>query len=234
MTAPFKLSKAGETLRLYDPSGVEIDSVSYPQLQDNEAYGRQTDGCGAFVRLEAPSPGRPNAALLPSGESPRTRCLPRNSEQEDTAGWRRLAQQSASPAQHAPPPSPPVPCASGADDCGCLYGVSGWSTSAGACVSGSSTSTVEAASCRGIATGSSDEPHATSTLPPGCMADVNLDGRVGVPDLLLVLSAFGTCTCGDECPADAYARFDLDGACSLSLSLSLSLCVCVCVYMSVR
>ena len=225
VAAPFKLSKAGQTLRLYDASGTEIDRVSYPSLQDNIAYGRESDGCGAFVLLEAPSPGRPNTALLPSGESPRTRCLMGNNEQEDTAAWRRTAEQSTNPAQVSPL-SPPVPCASGADDCGCVHGVSGWSTSLGACADGSSTSRSEAANCRNVrVTGDSTSAHATdrtSTDAPQtsgatfreCDADVSSDGMVNVQDLLLVLSAFGMDACGGD---STNARFDFDGSCRVDV-----------------
>lgn len=225
MAAPFKLRKGGQTLRLYDDSGTEIDSVTYPSLQDDVAYGRESDGCGAFVLLEAPSPGRPNTALLPSGESPRTRCLMGNSEQEDTAAWRRTAEQRANPAQVLSL-SPLVPCASGADDCGCIHGVSGWSTSLEACANGSSTSRSEAANCRSVrVTGDSSSTHATdttSTVAPqtsgeafrACDADVSLDGTVNVADLLLVLSAFGMDVCGGD---SANVRYDFDSSCRVDV-----------------
>ena len=54
--APFKLAKHGETIRLYDGTGTEVETVTYPALEDNQAYGRSGDGCGAWAVLDGASP----------------------------------------------------------------------------------------------------------------------------------------------------------------------------------
>ncbi len=58
---PFKLSNDGEFIGLFNPAGVEIDSVDYlPQSQDM-ATGRFPDGEGAYRRLSRPTPRAANA-----------------------------------------------------------------------------------------------------------------------------------------------------------------------------
>jgi uncharacterized membrane protein YgcG len=116
--------------------------------QDDQAFGRLNDGCDTPQLLPAPSPGRSNAALLPSGESPRVPCLQHGGAVADQAARLARAQTSAE-ILTAPPPAPPVPCAdtSVPDACGCAPG-SGWSGgSAGGCADGGSTNPPEAASC---------------------------------------------------------------------------------------
>ena len=56
--AKFKLSSLGETVYLYDASGIAIDSVSVPTLNADEAYARGDDG--VFVKTDAYSPGYAN------------------------------------------------------------------------------------------------------------------------------------------------------------------------------
>ncbi|MSU62135.1 MAG: hypothetical protein EXS31_07030 [Pedosphaera sp.] len=59
---PFKLSNDGEFIGLFNPAGVEIDSVDYlPQSQDMTS-GRFPDGEGSYRRLSRPTPRAANAA----------------------------------------------------------------------------------------------------------------------------------------------------------------------------
>ena len=45
----FKLSASGEEITLKAPKGSIIDSVTFPALNDNESYGRSTDGSAKWV-----------------------------------------------------------------------------------------------------------------------------------------------------------------------------------------
>ena len=174
--APFKLAKHGGTIRLYDGTGTEVETVPYPVLEDNQAYGRAGDGCGAWAVLEAASPGRANAALLPSGETSRVACLRGNGVIAiDTAARRSAPELSQSPAQVVGPPPPPVPC-SALDDCGCTAADSGWSGSTSSCTDGGHTSVSEAAACRannGGAPAGGAAGGIVHTVPAGCVADVS-------------------------------------------------------------
>ena len=57
--AKFKLSSLGETLYLFDASGISIDSVAVPTLNGNESYCRAD---GGWEKTDAYSPGYPNGA----------------------------------------------------------------------------------------------------------------------------------------------------------------------------
>jgi hypothetical protein len=58
---PFGLKDEGERVRLIDlAKGVAIDSVTFPALGINEAYGRYPEGEGAFARCRYATPGKPN------------------------------------------------------------------------------------------------------------------------------------------------------------------------------
>ncbi len=56
----FKISSAGETLTLTDPSGAIVDSYSPIVIPQNYTYGRQTDGAQVLVIFPEPTPGQSN------------------------------------------------------------------------------------------------------------------------------------------------------------------------------
>ena len=58
--ATFKLSASGEELIFADPSGDTIETLTFPELTEDYAYGRIPDGWGEFMELEAPTPGAEN------------------------------------------------------------------------------------------------------------------------------------------------------------------------------
>jgi len=60
----FSLDALGETLTLSDADGALADSITWPSLTTDQGYGIGSDGVVGF--LQSTSPGRPNAALLPS------------------------------------------------------------------------------------------------------------------------------------------------------------------------
>jgi len=56
----FKLSKAGETLVLYQPSGEQADSIEFPAQETDRSWGRLPDGGGDWQQLSDPSPAQAN------------------------------------------------------------------------------------------------------------------------------------------------------------------------------
>ena len=57
----FKLEKNGETAAIFGADGsVEIDSVDFPGLYENVAYGRYPDGSDRQQMLVCPTPGKSN------------------------------------------------------------------------------------------------------------------------------------------------------------------------------
>ena len=52
--ANFKLARTGETVSLFSANGTEVDAVTFPELTDDQAYARQTDGGTPFV-IKAPT-----------------------------------------------------------------------------------------------------------------------------------------------------------------------------------
>jgi hypothetical protein len=58
--ADFKLARVGETLVLYEPDGVAVDSVTFPEQQTDVSWARQPDGSGEWQALTSPSPGSSN------------------------------------------------------------------------------------------------------------------------------------------------------------------------------
>ncbi|MBK9649465.1 MAG: lamin tail domain-containing protein [Deltaproteobacteria bacterium] len=58
--ADFKLSGDGETLSLVNPDDELIDAVSFPALNDDQAYARLPDGEGAWDLSDTPTPGAEN------------------------------------------------------------------------------------------------------------------------------------------------------------------------------
>jgi hypothetical protein len=61
--APFKLSSAGERLRLVDADGVEVDAVDVPALEVNQTLARFPNGEGAPSLCRYATPGRPNPTV---------------------------------------------------------------------------------------------------------------------------------------------------------------------------
>lgn len=60
----FKLAASGETVRLARPDGSLADSITYPLLADDQAYG--SDESGGIGYLISPTPNAPNTGLAPS------------------------------------------------------------------------------------------------------------------------------------------------------------------------
>jgi spore coat protein H len=58
--APFRLSSGGEILALYDADGVEVDFVSFGQLDPDVSWGRSPDGSPLFVGIPSGTPGTSN------------------------------------------------------------------------------------------------------------------------------------------------------------------------------
>jgi Lamin Tail Domain len=58
--ADFKLSGDGETLSLVNPDEEATDEVSFPALDDDQAYARLPDGDGAWDLSDTPTPGAEN------------------------------------------------------------------------------------------------------------------------------------------------------------------------------
>jgi hypothetical protein len=57
----FKLSKAGETIALFSPDQVNIDTITFGAQNDDISQGRQPDGSAApFVFFSRPTPGTSN------------------------------------------------------------------------------------------------------------------------------------------------------------------------------
>lgn len=59
----FRLSAAGETVRLTRPDGRTTDEVGVPALLKDVAYGRQPDGGSALFYLATPTPGALNHSV---------------------------------------------------------------------------------------------------------------------------------------------------------------------------
>jgi hypothetical protein len=58
--AAFKLSRNGERITLLDADGARADSVRYPELSVDQAWGRSPDGTGSWGYREEPTPGANN------------------------------------------------------------------------------------------------------------------------------------------------------------------------------
>ena len=58
--ANFALGRSGETIVLTDPSGKIVDSVRFPEQDDDRTYGRYPDGTGKFHYMALPTPEAPN------------------------------------------------------------------------------------------------------------------------------------------------------------------------------
>lgn len=57
---PFKLSAAGEELKIFNANGAVIDSINIPALETNQAYGRYPSITGNFSRCRYATPNRAN------------------------------------------------------------------------------------------------------------------------------------------------------------------------------
>ena len=60
--APFKLSASGDTVSLYDKSGLLISRLEVPALEADTAWARSDDG--AFAAASPATPGLPNASVI--------------------------------------------------------------------------------------------------------------------------------------------------------------------------
>ena len=60
--APFKLSASGDTVSLYNASGLLADSLETPALDTDVSFARGEDG--AFARCLTPTPGAPNDQIV--------------------------------------------------------------------------------------------------------------------------------------------------------------------------
>ncbi|MFQ5638143.1 MAG: DNRLRE domain-containing protein [bacterium] len=56
----FKLSKGGESLSLFDPSGGVVDQLTFGVQSDDVSLARSPDGSGGFVATTTPTPGAAN------------------------------------------------------------------------------------------------------------------------------------------------------------------------------
>ncbi|MBM74345.1 MAG: hypothetical protein CMK59_02995 [Proteobacteria bacterium] len=56
--ATFKLSKEGEAVYLLDPSGVVVEEVVYPELEEDQSYALQVDG--SWLVTDQITPGASN------------------------------------------------------------------------------------------------------------------------------------------------------------------------------
>lgn len=60
LSAPFRLSSAGETLTLVDPRGTVVDEVVFPALEDDTVYARIPDATGDWQVTVAVTMGSVN------------------------------------------------------------------------------------------------------------------------------------------------------------------------------
>ena len=60
----FKLSKAGETLAIFDSYGVLIDSVIFPNLDADVSWGRKNDGELPWVKFSKATPSKSNHKVV--------------------------------------------------------------------------------------------------------------------------------------------------------------------------
>ena len=69
--ANFKLGKTGETIYLFDTSGNIVDQISYPELANDNSYGRIPDGSSTMCFMDEPTPmSSNNSSICYSGYSP--------------------------------------------------------------------------------------------------------------------------------------------------------------------
>ena len=62
--AKFKLGKTGETVYLFDPSGTLIDQLTYPELSNDNSYGRIPDGSPTICYMDEPTPMASNSSSI--------------------------------------------------------------------------------------------------------------------------------------------------------------------------
>jgi hypothetical protein len=58
--ASFSLSKSGESIGLYSPSLIAIDSITYAAQTTDKTYGRLPNGTGTWQQLNTPTPNAAN------------------------------------------------------------------------------------------------------------------------------------------------------------------------------
>ena len=62
--AEFKLGKAGETIYLFDPAGNIVDQLSYPEIRNDNSYGRIPDGSSTLCFMDEPTPMEENNSSI--------------------------------------------------------------------------------------------------------------------------------------------------------------------------
>ena len=62
--AEFKLGKTGETIYLFDPAGNIVDQITYPELQNDNSYGRIPDGSSVLCFMDDPTPAEENNSSI--------------------------------------------------------------------------------------------------------------------------------------------------------------------------
>jgi hypothetical protein len=58
--ASFSLSKSGESIGLYSPSLIALDSINYSAQTSDKSYGRLPNGSGSWQELTTPTPNAAN------------------------------------------------------------------------------------------------------------------------------------------------------------------------------
>ena len=74
---PFRISSAGENLKLLDATGAEVDAVTTPRLERDEAYARAADGTWQVTSVA--TPGAENEILAPGSAEALARDVPMQS-----------------------------------------------------------------------------------------------------------------------------------------------------------
>ena len=67
----FRLDADGEFIGLYSPDGTPVDTLHFPSLEDNQAFGRVPNSSGAFVFLNKPTPGTANSSSPSNTQAPK-------------------------------------------------------------------------------------------------------------------------------------------------------------------
>ena len=60
MHTNFSLSRSGETIALFSPTGILIDSIQFGEQYPDISMGRFPDGYGSWLYFDKPTPGAPN------------------------------------------------------------------------------------------------------------------------------------------------------------------------------
>ncbi len=101
MSTDFKLSADGETVSILNQGDVLLDHVTYPPLDDDEAYGRNSNGSGSFEILAGATPGEnndgnPDAPLVTLNEMVSNNATGIQDQDGDYSDWIELYNTSSS------------------------------------------------------------------------------------------------------------------------------------------